>query len=202
MTNWPFYSNCVRTGVSIVTSNCITSSLSNSLFCRWALFLPLLLFWNVVFIALLSVSKPLYIFILLLTSLTYVCAWFTCSSVHASTFHPLLAHRHLSYVNHDCCLYDLTFVSEIYVVQLKCHGFISFMFAIAPFRYLLLLTLGCTLPTFPIFCLYLIFCIIDLMCPIFCVFIKIVMLASAQNLHSSFLCQTNIVMRLTWGMII
>ena len=47
---------------------------------------------------------------LLLTSLTYVhCACFTYSSVLATTFHPLLAHHRLCYVNASY-VYNLTFL--------------------------------------------------------------------------------------------
>ena len=64
-----------------------------------------------------------------------------CACLNSSPI-ALLAH-HLHYVN-DCYVYDLTFMFLYYVVQLKCHGISSLMFA-RVFPHLLFLTLGYTI---------------------------------------------------------
>ena len=100
---------------------------------------------------------------------SHVRAWFTCSSVHASTLHPLLAHHCLCYVN-DCCVYDLTFLFRTVCVFFNwvghriifvhfCHGPPSV--AIFDFRvYCLLFQI--------FFCIQMMFWI---MFPIFCIFL-------------------------------
>jgi len=65
----------------------------------------------------------------------YTCL--TCSFVHTTILHPLLAHHHLCYTY--CYIYDITLVFYYMcnVAQLKCLWVISLMFAINPLSFVI-----------------------------------------------------------------
>ena len=76
---------------------------------------------------------------LIIPYFSHLCAWFTCSSVHTSTLHPLIAHHHLCVML--MIIWFSIYVFVLYVIQLKCHGSIWFMFVSFPFH-LLFMILG------------------------------------------------------------
>ena len=91
----------------------------------------------------------------------HLCACFTCSSVHVSTLHPLLAHHHLCYVDVHCTFLFLYFIFAVYLsffvsVHVLLSWFLLFcqishekkLFGFLAFSFQYLAVLGCLIEYF------------------------------------------------------